>query len=134
MTVTDLISKACAWINGMRKQSAAATAAYSRSAATAPIHATLGSTEHSMMDESGATVTAQSADFIVSADELVLDGVRILPRSGDRIRIVQNGQALVYEVAPLGGVCFRPSGPCGLAYRIHAKLVETSLTAGEVET
>jgi len=40
-------------------------------------------------DDTGATVRSPQTDFIVSADALVLGGVRVTPRIGDRVHVTR---------------------------------------------
>ena len=123
--MADLIRTACDWLQGMRQKHAAATVTYCRDGASAEVQATLGKTEYQVADESGLTVQAVATDFLISADQLVLDGIRTLPRMGDRIRLADGDQVKVYEVLDLaGGGHYRPSDPYGQTLRIHTKQVD----------
>jgi len=123
--VADLLEQAVSWLGRMRGTHLARTVTYQRDGQSADLPATLGSTDYQVSDESGLTVQAVAMDFLVAADQLVLGGIRTLPRPGDRVRLADGGQVKVYEVLDLaGGGHYRPSDPYGVTLRIHTKQVD----------
>jgi len=123
--MADLLKIACDWLGGMRLKHASQLVTYSRGNSSVNVQATLGKTDYEVADESGLTVQAVATDFLIAADQLVLDGIRTLPRPGDRIRLADGEQVKVYEVLDLaGGGHYRPSDPYGVTLRIHTKLVD----------
>ena len=123
--MADLLKIACDWLGGMRLKHASQSVTYSRGNSSVDVQATLGKTDYEVADESGLTVQAVATDFLISADQLVLDGIRTLPRPGDRIRLADGEQVKVYEVLDLaGGGHYRPSDPYGVTLRIHTKQVD----------
>jgi hypothetical protein len=68
----------------------------------------------------------ESRDFLILAEDLVLDGTVVLPVRGDRIRETQGGKVYVYEVvAPGNEPCWRYSDPFRKTLRIHTKHIAT---------
>ena len=124
--MADLLKIACDWLGGMRLKHASQLVTYSRDNSSVDVQATLGKTDYQVADESGLTVQATATDFLISGDQIVLDGIRTLPRLGDRIRMPDGEQVKVYEVLDLaGGGHYRPSDPYGQTLRIHTKQVDT---------
>ncbi len=123
--MADLIQTACDWLGGMRQRHASQSVTYCRGDASAAVQATLGRTDYEVTDESGLTVQAVATDFLVTAEDLVLDGAVTLPQPGDRIRLAVGEQVKVYEVLDLAGSGhYRPSDPYGKTLRIHTKQVD----------
>ena len=123
--MANLLKIACDWLGGMRLKHASQSVTYSRGNSSVDVQATLGKTDYEVADESGLTVQAVATDFLVAADQLVLDGIRTLPRPGDRIRLADGEQVKVYEVLDLaGGGHYRPSDPYAVTLRIHTKQVD----------
>ncbi|HQL75981.1 MAG TPA: hypothetical protein PLD58_22590 [Phycisphaerae bacterium] len=123
--MADLLEQAVSWLGRMRNAHLARAVTYQRGGQSVDLSATLGSTDYQVADESGLTVQAVATDFLIAADRLVLDGIRTLPRLGDRIRLADGERVKVYEVLDLaGGGHFRPSDPYGQTLRIHTKQVD----------
>ncbi|HOD83747.1 MAG TPA: hypothetical protein PKG77_20190 [Phycisphaerae bacterium] len=126
--MADLLQTACDWLGGMRLKHASQSVTYCRGESSVEAQATLGRTDYEVADESGLTVQAVATDFLISAEQIVLDGVQTLPRPGDRIRLGDDGQVTVYEVLDLaGGGHYRPSDPYGRTLRIHTKQVDVEI-------
>ncbi|MCL2701966.1 MAG: hypothetical protein FWE88_09800, partial [Phycisphaerae bacterium] len=120
------------WLNRQRVAHLSQPVVYQRGGESVELAATLGATTVDVTDDTGATVRSPQTDFIVSADSLVLGGVLITPRIGDRVHVAHaagdNGgsvKTLVYEVLSLpDGRHYRPCDPGGRMLRIHAKQVD----------
>jgi len=124
--VPDLLEQAVGWLGDQRTAHLSRSVTYVRGAETVELSATPGNTLYEVMDESGATVQAKATDFIVAADDLVLNGVKATPQIGARIRMAAGDQTLVFEVLDLAGSGhYRPADPYGTALRIHTKQVDT---------
>jgi len=65
-------------------------------------------------------------DFLILAEELVLDGEKTIPKAGDQIRMNRGTEIAVFEVMALAGQgCWRYSDSFGKTLRIHTKLVSS---------
>jgi len=118
----DALQNAAAWLDGKRKAHLSRTVAYERDGRSVQVAATVGRKAYEVADSYGASVWVESTDFIVTAADLVVAGVRTLPEAGDRIRL-QDGR--VYEVMAPGGDMshYTAADPQATAWRIHTKLV-----------
>jgi len=123
--MSDMLANGVAWLHGVRAARFAMAALYIRDGRSVSVNVTAAQSDYEIADETGATVGAVASDFLVTADELVIDGDRIEPDVGDRILIVDGSAAGLYEVLNLGGAgCARRSDPFGTAWRVHARLIE----------
>jgi hypothetical protein len=123
--VADLLQQGVDWLDGQRVAHLSRPVTYQRGGESVEIAATLGATSLEVSDEAGATVRTRQTDFIVSAAALVLGGVAITPKVGDRILVPAGDRTLVFEVLALpGGEHFRPADPMGRTLRIHAKQID----------
>ena len=122
----NLLQHGVAWLNRQRVAHLSQSVTYQRGGEVVELAATLGATTVDVTDDTGATVRSPQTDFIVSADALVLGGVLVVPRIGDRIHVAADtGKTLVYEVLSLpDGRHYRPCDPGGRMLRIHAKQVD----------
>jgi len=133
----DFLHRGVSWLNQQRVQHLSQCVVYQRGDESISIAATLGQTSVEITDDTGATVQSPQMDFIVSGDALVLGGVVIVPKVGDRIFVTAStgvagvagvAKTLVYEVLSLpDGRHYRPCDGNGLMLRIHAKLVDEVL-------
>ncbi len=71
----------------------------------------------------GVQVQADSADFIVLARQLVINGQRVTPKQGNRVRFVENGQTKTFE---LMNPPFDTSDLAGTLLRLHAKFLSAT--------
>ncbi|NLX60657.1 MAG: hypothetical protein GXY74_16400 [Phycisphaerae bacterium] len=125
--MADLLEQSSAWLDGQRKKFLAKTVTYCRGQAEVSCPATVGRTTFEVEDSTGVVERFESRDFIITAADLVLDGVVALPERGDRIRETVGEATLVYEVVSPGQEpCWRWSDPYRLALRIHTKQVGTA--------
>lgn len=123
---TDMLASASAWLQGKRHDHAAQTVIYRRGPLDVSLRATIGRTEFTRDDEAGASIVAVSRDFLVRADELMLDGAFGRPLSGDYIiESTPTGQ-IVHEVAAPGDQpVWRYSDAWRLTLRIHTNEIGT---------
>lgn len=91
---------------------------YIRGMASVALQATIGRTIFEQRDDYGVKV--ESRDFLVRAEDLMLDGDPALPERGDQVRETDGGKVLVYEVmAPGKEPHFRYSDLYRRTLRIH---------------
>ena len=138
----NLLQHGVAWLNRQRVAHLSQPVVYQRGGESVQLAATLGTTTVEVTDDTGATVRSPQTDFIVSADALVLGGVVVVPKIGDRLFVARalgdapdasggdgavggGVKTLVYEVLSLpDGRHYRPCDPGGRMLRIHAKQVD----------
>lgn len=78
------------------------------------------------LDEYGAVlVDLVRRDYLITAADLLLDGVAVLPSRGDRVREIIAGKTEVYEVLPLGDRAWYEADVVGGSLTIHCKHVGT---------
>lgn len=124
--MTDLLEKGSTWLEDQRTRHLTRLVAYHRGADSVEIKATIGRTVFEQADDFGVIQKTESRDFLVLAADLVLNGERVLPKAGDRVREVQGDQVLIYEVmAPGTEPPFRYSDAYRQTLRIHTKHVAT---------
>ena len=128
--MADLIQKGLAWLDDQRQAHMTQTVLYVRDTENASyiveLLATIGRTEFEQVDEFGIVHKLQSRDFLVRAEDLVLNSALTLPKAGDRVRETVGMQTFVYEVmAPGGEPPWRYSDPYRKTLRVHTKHVST---------
>jgi hypothetical protein len=122
--VLDLLQRAMTWLDGRRRQYLGREVLYQRGQETLTVPATVGRTVFETQSEYGVVQRTESRDFLISASDLVWDGVMLLPQRGDRIRESQGERMYVYEVlAPGQEPCWRFSDPYRQTLRIHTAQV-----------
>ena len=123
--MVDLLEQSSAWLDGQRKKFLAKTVTYCQGQAEAEVMATVGRTTFEVESSTGVAERFESRDFIITAADLVLGGVVVVPERGDRIKETAGSQTLVYEVVGPGSEpCWRWSDPYRQAVRIHTKQVD----------
>lgn len=91
------------------------------------ITAIVGETEFEDVDEQGIVISGKSRDYLIAADELLINSVQVAPENGDTIVETVGSTTFVYEVSRIpGGKHFQPSDPYGARLRIHTKLMRTA--------
>ena len=122
----DLLEQGSSWLENKRHEHMTRPVLYRRGTDSVELAATIGRTVFDQTDEYGTTHRTELRDFLVLANDLVLDAICTLPRAGDRIRETAGDQTFVYEVmAPGGEPPFRYSDPYRRTLRIHTKHVAT---------
>lgn len=70
--------------------------------------ASLGATERDQTDYDGMVLQTQWQDVLVKASDLILDGSVVEPQSGDKVKVTNAVNVMVYDVSPIGDEpCFR---------------------------
>lgn len=124
--MTDLLEKGSTWLEDQRTRHLTRLVTYQRGANSVDVKATIGRTIFEQADDFGVIQKTESRDFLVLAADLVLNGERVLPKAGDRVREVQGDQVFIYEVmAPGMEPPFRYSDAYRQTLRIHTKHVAT---------
>ncbi len=113
----DLLRQGSHWLEQQRAAHCSSQVTYRREATQLPVAATFGRTRYEVADESGLTVGAQVADFLIAAEDL--GPTFSEPQPGDVI--VADGR--LYEVMALGPDFrgWRWSDPYRTTMRIHTK-------------
>lgn len=110
------------------KAKASTAITYTRGPLSAALVARLGSTDFEEVREDGYVTNSRSKDFIVTAADLVLGGVKAEPAKGDEIRIASAAGTEVYEVtSPGGDKPWRYTGSGEHSIRIHTKQIDTEV-------
>ena len=124
--MADLLAASSAWLEKQRHEHRTVPATYVRGDASVELMATVGRTIFEQRDDYGVIEKTESRDFLVRAEDLVLEGDPALPERGDQVRETDGGKVFVYEVmAPGKEPHFRYSDPYRKTLRIHTKHVET---------
>ncbi|MGD8453653.1 MAG: hypothetical protein PVJ57_17715 [Phycisphaerae bacterium] len=124
--MANLLERGAAWLSRQRTQHCASLVTYEDHGSRVDVRATVGRTAFEQVDEFGVVHRTESRDFLIAAEDLVLDGAVVLPRGGARIREPAGGQTFVYEVmAPGGEPPWRYSDAFRRTLRIHTKHVAT---------
>lgn len=123
--MVDRLELGQAWLAQQLKAHASREVIYRRDASEVVVAAVIGRTLLQLDDGyGGVRIERTDRDYLIQATELVLDGVTITPRRGDRIVDATDTPPRVYEVMSYGGEgAWRPSDPFGKLLRIHAKQV-----------
>jgi hypothetical protein len=124
--VADLLAQASAWLEDQRKRHLTQSVVYQRGTATMPVLATIGATIFRLEDGAGALLRVESRDYLITAADLVLAGVSIVPKRGDRILETPGSRTFIYEVsAPGDEPEWRWSDPYRTTLRIHTQQVDS---------
>lgn len=109
------------WLRDALKASAAHDVIYRRGDATVTIRATVGKSVLKLQDDYGnVRVVYTDKDFIVAAEDLILDGQRILPERGDKITETIGDKTITWAVAAPGNEPeWRWCDPYQVMIRIH---------------
>ena len=124
--MTDLLEKGSTWLEDQRTRHLTRLVTYQRGTNSVGVKATIGRTLFEQADDFGVIQKTESRDFLVLTVDLVLNGERVLPKPGDRVREMQGDQVFIYEVmAPGTEPPFRYSDAYRQTVRIHTKHVAT---------
>jgi hypothetical protein len=122
--VTDLLERGAAWLEEQRRAHMTRTVTYQRGQQSVEVAATVGKTVFRVDNGYGLLERHETRDYLVSANDLVLDGQTVLPKAGDRVIEAEAKMIFTYEVmAPGNEPVWRYSDPYRKTLRIHTKLV-----------
>lgn len=117
----DLLQSGAQWLASQMKHHAAQDVTYVRGVATVDLRATRGQSKLDLADGDGGSYQILADDWLVAAEDLVLSGDVVTPKSGDRIQLETNTTRFTYEVI---SPTHEPMEN-GVRLRIHTKLVKT---------
>ena len=124
--MADLLQRSSAWLENQRVKHMTRMVTYQRGSDAVEVPATIGQTVFELNDRAGAVLRTESRDYLILAEDLVLSGIAVTPRRGDRIRESTGTVTQVYEVlAPGDEPCWRYSDPYRQTLRIHTKHFDT---------
>lgn len=124
--MSDLLERGSVWLDDQRTRHMTRSVEYRRGMDAVSLSATVGRTVFEQADEYGIVHRTESRDYLVLTTDLVLAGVKAVPRAGDRVRETDGDQVFVYEVMALGAEPpYRYSDPYRRTLRIHTKHVGT---------
>lgn len=123
--MADILQRGSDWLEDQRHTHATRTVTYKQDVNSISLAATIGRTIFEIDNGQGVLERIESRDFLVLATDLVLVGLPVLPRRGDRIRETQGATTYVYEVmAPGKEPEWRWSDPYRKTLRIHTKQID----------
>ena len=100
--MVDMIADSQAWLAQQQKTHLARTVTYRRGGAWVELEAMVGRWEYEQTDFDGRVLRAECRDYLFLAADLMFDGERTLPFSGDIIEEVVEGRRYIYEVMSPG--------------------------------
>lgn len=124
--MTNFLESANRWLSGQIDQHLSSSVVYKRGSLAVPVNASKGRTTFEIQDSNGILIAVESRDFLITADNLVLDGIRSIPEVGDRIVETRDGVFEAYEVSNFGlEQPYRYCDPHRIKLRIHTRYVGT---------
>ena len=90
---------------------------------SAPFTATWERVEYEVSDHEGFLSKRTSRDFVFPIGAAVLGSEAVEPRSGDRLRITENGIEQEFEVVPMDKLPAAELMPGGFRWRVRTKKV-----------
>ena len=124
--MADILQRGSDWLQDQRHKHATRTVAYARGVDSVSLAATIGRTIFEVDNGHGVLERIESRDYLALAADLMLVGLPVLPKRGDRIRETQGTVTYVYEVmAPGKEPEWRWSDPYRKTLRIHTKQIDT---------
>jgi hypothetical protein len=125
-----MLEDAQLWLEEQRHQNMTVPVAYQRGGGeTIEMQATLGKSTFKSEDDYGRLIRTVSTDFLIRAEDLLIDGESSLPQAGDYIFYPRasetNSKVGVYEVTAINGEpCRRYSDINNKTLRVHTKASE----------
>lgn len=119
----DLLAQSARWLEDQRHRHCSTAVRYRRDGQVVEVNATIGRTIFRDENAYGTVTHHVSRDFLIRAEDLVLAGQQIEPRSGDEVLEPGDNQLRVHEVmSPTrGDPAWRYSDPARVTIRIHTK-------------
>jgi len=124
--MSDMFATAASWLAGQRKSNLATSVVYWRGLASLEDLSATKSQPPAEVDGQHNDIEEEleSADWIVTAADLILDEAATLPASGDLIKETSGGVTYTWQVTAVGGEpCFRYCDSARVSLRIHTKLI-----------
>jgi hypothetical protein len=90
---------------------------------SAPFTATWERVEYDVSDHEGFMVKRSSRDFVFRIGVTAFGGEVAEPRSGDRLRVTENGVDQEYELVPMDKLPAAELMPGGFRWRVRTKKV-----------
>lgn len=120
-----LLEQGTRWLIKQRDQHVAGEVTYRRGDTSVTLPATPGKTVFRLDDLAGGAIRLVSHDFLIAADNLVLDGLPVQPQRGDLLVQDQGDRRFTHEVLPFADrePAWRYGDPGRTTYRIHTKLI-----------
>lgn len=117
----DLIESGVGWLKDKLKAHASRQVVYRRGTSEASVRAVVGRSLLKLDDGyGGIRMVWTDRDFLIAAEDLILDGARTLPQRGDQIEQIIDGTKHIFEVlAPGNEPEWRWSDPHQTILRIH---------------
>lgn len=117
-----MLQTGLAWLESRRHACLTHTVTYTRGEHSAAVAATVGKSQFDLNDGAGATIRVEARDYLIRAQDLIVDGLPIIPEPGDTITENLAGVDVVYEVNDYGQIpCWNYSDPSRITMRIHTK-------------
>jgi hypothetical protein len=92
---------------------------------SAPFTATWENDTEEIGDHEGFLTKRQMRVFVFPASKALLGGDTVEPRAGDRLRLTEVGQAVEYEIAPLGTLSAVEATAGGYRWMVRTRQVAT---------
>jgi len=125
--MTDVLENASNWLENQRRRHAAHEVTFVRGGRPIVVLATIGKTTFEVDDGYGVLIRHESRDYLITAEDLILDDTPVIPQRGDRIQETQGLQTFVYEVtAPGKEPIWNYSDHFRKTLRIHTTQIGTS--------
>ncbi len=118
--MANMLTTGLAWLRSQRRTHMTTTVTYTRGSDSVELPATPAITNQPREDANGFPIRVESAEFIITAADLIVGGVTVLPKIGDTI----THAGVVYDVLPEPGLdCWRYCDSDRATIRVHAKQV-----------
>jgi hypothetical protein len=120
--VTNLLEQASQWLSGQIDAHASNSVLYRRGSLTVPLVAGKARSTYELVDSNGMIVNVEVHDFLITAESLVLDGMKCTPEVGDQLIETVEGELHSYEVMIFGTEKqYRFCDPYHHKLRVHTK-------------
>jgi len=119
--MSDALQQGLKWLSEQLKAHAAQEVKYRRGSKEVSVRAVVGRSLLKLDDGyGGIRMVWTDRDFLIAAEDLILDGARTLPQRGDQIEQIIDGTKHIFEVlAPGNEPEWRWSDPHQTILRIH---------------
>lgn len=124
----DFLQRGARLIERVRKDKLAHAVTYTPLGGSAiSLDATTDGTDFEIVTEGGLSMVERSRDFLLAAEDLVVDSEPYTPKVGDRIKETVDGVGVDYEVKDFGSSPhFRLDDTLNLRLRVHTRRIGVS--------